>query len=119
MQFMLTVHGTLQEGDEFGAYDSREQMEKAMADTGAFNQKVMDAGQFVFAGGLLPASTAAVVDGTSGEARVTEGPYLQSEERIGGFWVLEVEDRETALRLAGEASAACRAQVEVRQLAGA
>lgn len=77
MQFMLTVNGSLQEGDEFGARGSREEIEQALADTGAFNDRLEQAGQLVFAGGLLPASTAAVVDATAGEAVTTEGPTAE------------------------------------------
>jgi hypothetical protein len=45
---------------------------------------------------------------------LTDGPYLETKEWLGGFWVFELPDRETALRWATEASAACAGKVEVR-----
>lgn len=79
-----------------------------------FNQKMNEANKIVFAGGLQPISSATVVDGTADEALVTDGPYLESREYLGGFWVLEAADLDEALALAKEASAACYHAVEVR-----
>ncbi|WP_374929483.1 YciI family protein [Kytococcus sedentarius] len=117
MQFMLTVHNAVTAADSFGAYADQKEMEQAMADTGAFNQTLVDAGVLLHVGGLMPGETATVVDATGGEATRTEGPYLPGE-RVGGFWVIEVDDREKALQFAAAGSAACRAPVEVRQFAG-
>jgi hypothetical protein len=116
-QYLLTVHGPA-EMDEFGSYGSKEEMEKAFAATGVFNDKLHAEGYWVFAGGLQPASTATVVDG-QGEAPVlTDGPYLETKEVIGGFWVIDAPDLDVALKLAAEGSKACRGKVEVRPFDG-
>lgn len=118
MQFMLTVHGAVTADDRFGAYGSEQEMNEALAATGRFNEKLEQEGVLLFAGGLLPAETATVVDGRDGAATVTQGAYLPGPERIGGFWVVEVDSRDEAIALAAEGSAACRNAIEVRQFAG-
>lgn len=113
MQYMMSVFGPA-EMTEFGNYPDRETMVQAMADTGVFNEKLQADGHFVFANGLASASTATVVDGRGGAPLVTDGPYLESKEYLGGFWVIEAEDLDQALALAAAGSKACRGKVEVR-----
>ena len=115
--YLLTVHGPA-ETDEFGSYGSQEEMEESMAATGVFNEKLRTDGYWVFAGGLAPASTATVVDGQGETPLMTDGPYLESKEVIGGFWVIDAPDLDVALRLAAEGSKACRGKVEVRPFDG-
>ncbi len=115
--YLLSVHGPA-EMEEFGSYGSREEMEQAFADTGAFNEKLKAEGYWVFAGGLQSASTATVVDGQGETPVMTDGPYLETKEAIGGFWVIDAADLDVALRLAAEGSKACRGKVEVRPFDG-
>lgn len=117
-QYLLSVHGAFEEGDAYGAYGSEEEMNAAFEATGKFNERLQADGHWVFGGGLQPASTATVVDGTGGSAVTTDGPYLETKEHIGGFWVIEAPDLDVALKLAAEGSAACRAKVEVRPFQG-
>jgi hypothetical protein len=112
-RYLMSVYGPA-EYNEYGNYPSEEAMNQAFADTGAFNQRLQDDGYFVFADGLAPATTATVVDGQGDAPVVTDGPYLESKEYIGGFWVIEAPDLDVALRLAAEGSKACRGRVEVR-----
>ncbi|MCA1712929.1 MAG: YciI family protein [Actinobacteria bacterium] len=116
-QYLLTVHGPAEMG-EFGNYGSKEAMEAAFAATGAFNDKLQADGYWVFAGGLEAASTATVVDGQGEAPLITDGPYLESKELIGGFWIIDAPDLDVALELAAEGSKACRGKVEVRPFAG-
>ena len=115
--YLLSVHGPA-EGGEFGNYGSKEEMEEAFAETGRFNDKLHDAGYWVFAGGLQPATTATVVDGQGEAPLITDGPYLETKEVIGGFWVIDAPDLDVALKLAAEGSKACRGKVEVRPFEG-
>ena len=115
--YLLSVHGPAERG-EYGNYPSKEAMEQAFADTGAFNDKLHADGYWVFAGGLLSAETATVVDGTGETPVITDGPYLESKEYIGGFWIIDAPDLDVALRLAAEGSRACRGKVEVRPFDG-
>ena len=108
-QYLLSVH--MVEGEEPPA---EEAMQAAYRAVDAFNAKVQEAGAWVFAGGLHPAETATVVNATSGEVLVTDGPFAEAKEQIGGFWVIEAPDLDAALKWAAEASAACAGPVEVR-----
>lgn len=117
-QYLLSVHGPAERTDEFGDYGSKEAMEEAFEATGRFNEQLRADGHWVFAGGLASGTTAKVVDGQSGTPVVTDGPYLESKELLGGFWIVEAADLDTALRLAAEGSAACRGKVEVRAFDG-
>ena len=115
--YLLAVHGPA-EMDEFGNYGSKEEMEESFAATGAFNDKLHADGYWVFAGGLQSASTATVVDGQGETPVMTDGPYLETKEVIGGFWVIDAPDLDVALKLAAEGSKACRGKVEVRPFDG-
>ena len=115
--YLLSVHGPAEMG-EYGNYGSKEEMEEAFAATGAFNDKLRAEGYWVFAGGLQSASTATVVDGQAETPVITDGPYLETKEVIGGFWIIDAPDLDVALRLAAEGSQACRGTVEVRPFDG-
>ncbi len=112
-QYLLAVHGPEE------VYDTPlEDMQASFEAVDKFNQKLQAAGQWVFGGGLERPSTASVVDNTQGKNVVTDGPYLEAKEHIGGFWVINVDDLDAALRWAAECSAACRSPIEVRPFDG-
>ena len=115
--YLLAVHGPA-ERNEFGNYGSKEEMEAAFAATGAFTDKLRAEGYWVFAGGLAPASAATVVDGQGQAPVMTDGPYLETKEALGGFWVIDAPDLDVALRLAAQGSKACGGKVEVRPFEG-
>ena len=109
-QYLLAVHGN----DEGDAAVPPEQQQKMYAAVGQFNDDINAAGVFVFGGGLESATTATVVDASSDETVMTDGPYLETKEHIGGFWIIEVADMDAALEWAAKGSAACMGKVEVR-----
>ncbi|HEV7275419.1 MAG TPA: YciI family protein [Devosiaceae bacterium] len=81
----------------------------------ALNDEMVAAGIRIFVGGLQPPSRAKSVRvRPRGKAAVTDGPYSEAKELIGGFWVLEVPDMEAAMAWGEKAATACRAGVEVR-----
>jgi hypothetical protein len=108
-QYMLSVH--MVEGAEM---PSPEEMQQAFAAVDAFNAKIQDQGAWVFGGGLEMPTTATVVQVKDGEALLTDGPFAESKEQLGGFWVIKAADLDAALDWAKQASVACRAPVEVR-----
>ncbi|MGZ4725412.1 MAG: YciI family protein, partial [Ilumatobacteraceae bacterium] len=71
-------------------------------------------GAWVFAGGLHPASTSTVVRVTNGDVLTSDGPFAESKEQLGGFWIITAPDLDAALAWAREATVACQAPVEVR-----
>jgi hypothetical protein len=85
-----------------------------MAAIDAFNDRLIAAGHWVFAGGLAAPSSATVVDNRGEEALVTDGPFLESKEYLAGFWVMEAADLDVALKLATEGSKVCNRKIEVR-----
>jgi hypothetical protein len=93
---------------------SEEIIKKMYADVDSFNQKLQASGAWVFAGGLHPSDTATVVNANNGDVLVTDGPFAEAKEQLGGFWVVEAPDLDAALKLAAEGSTACGAPVEVR-----
>jgi hypothetical protein len=108
-QYLLSVWHA--EGDPTPPEDEVQRMYAAV---GAFNQQIRDEGSWVFAGGLHPPTTATVVDGTGSEVVTTDGPFSESKEQIGGFWVVEAPDLDAALDIAARGSSACGGRVEVR-----
>jgi hypothetical protein len=108
-QYMLSVH--MVEGEEMPAPDVIEKMYK---DVDTFNQKLQKQGSWVFAGGLHPANIATVVRVKDGDVLTSDGPFAESKEQLGGFWVVEASDLDAALAIAAEGSSACGAPVEVR-----
>ncbi|MEA5454064.1 YciI family protein [Sinomonas sp. JGH33] len=79
-----------------------------------FNQRLIDEGYWVFAGGLGGPDTATVIDNRSEAPVVTDGPFVETKEYIIGFWIMEAPDLDVALKLATEGSKACNRKVEVR-----
>jgi hypothetical protein len=84
----------------------------------ALNDELNAAGAWVFGGGLLPAKNAGVARYADGEVLITDGPYAESKEQIGGFWVIEAADEATARQWALKASDACEGPVELRPFQG-
>lgn len=116
-KYLMSVWGpdSDYEKDNYG-YASEEEMMASFEATGKFNDKLQEQGYFVFADGLDAAKTATVVDGQGDKPIITDGPYVEAKEYIAGFWIIDVPDLDVALKLAAEASAACRGKVEVRPM---
>ena len=91
-----------------------EEAQRAYQAVDDFNKEVQAAGAWVFAGGLRPSSAATVVRAQGGQVITTDGPYAETKEQIGGFWVIKAADRDSALDWAAKGSAACGWPVEVR-----
>ena len=108
-QYMLAVHGTVDDPEL-----DPETIQPIFEAVDRVNKKMVDAGVWVFGGGLEPIEVATTVDNTGAEAIVTDGPFAESKEWIGGFWILELPDLDAALQWATEASKACAGKVEVR-----
>jgi hypothetical protein len=108
-QYLLSVHHA--EGDT-GL--SEEEMQRSYQLVDEFNKELQSSGAWVFAGGLHPPSTATVVRAQGGQVVTTDGPFTETKEQLGGFWVIQAADLDAALELAAKGSAACGLAVEVR-----
>ena len=100
--------------DEYETGFDSEEAQRIGAQVDAVNEEITAAGAWVFAGGLHPASSATVLRPTGGTVSMTDGPYAESKEQMGGFWVIEVPDADAALMWARKGAAACERPVEVR-----
>src|SRR5260370_42286273 len=85
-QYLISVYQP-----EGGTPPARE-LDKIMRDVDALNEEIRAAGSWVFAGGLHPSSTATVVRLQDGEMLVTDGPFVEGKEHIGGVWGLQAAD---------------------------
>jgi hypothetical protein len=113
-QYLLSVW---HDGDytvDFSSPDAQ----RRVAQVGAFNDDLQRSGAWVFGAGLYPTSSATVVRSAGGEVSMTDGPYAETKEQMGGFWIVEAADLDAALDLAGKAAAACAGPVEVRPMQG-
>ena len=93
---------------------SEEEMTQSGKDVDALNDELQKSGSWVFAGGLHPADTATVVQVEGSDVVTTDGPFAESKEHLGGFWVIRADDLDAALAIGRRATVACRAPVEVR-----
>jgi hypothetical protein len=108
-QYLLSVHSSSSDYDR-----SLEEMQPMFEAVDRFNQGLMADGSWVFAGGLERIEAASTVDNTGGDVIVTDGPYLETKEYLGGFWIIEAPDLEAAREIAAKGSEACGGKVEVR-----
>jgi hypothetical protein len=98
-------------------YDPSREDEEMMRDIHALNEEMEAAGARVFAGGLEPARMAkSLRKQPKGDVIITDGPYTEAKEHIGGFWIIEATDLDEALGWARKATVACRVPVEVRRI---
>ena len=83
----------------------------------ALNKEMIAAGVRIYACGLYPASMAkCLAPAPDGGVLITDGPYLETKEHIGGFWILETADMDQAVAWARKGVAATRGKVEVREI---
>ena len=108
-QYLVAIHHP-------DTYDASLEDEAMHREIDVLNDEMKAAGVRVFVGGLQPARRAKSLRTQSGgKVLIIDGPYLETKEHVGGFWVLEVADLNEALEWGRKAALACRAPVEVRQ----
>jgi hypothetical protein len=98
-------------------YDPSLEGEAMVRDISALNKEMIAAGVRKLACGLSPASKAKTLRAQpDGDVLITDGPYLETKEHIGGFWILECADMDEALAWARKGAVACRASGDVREI---
>ena len=108
-QYLVAIHHP----DDYEPSFEDEAMHR---DIDVLNEEMVAAGIRVFVGGLHPAKNAKSLRAQpGGKVLITDGPYVETKEHIGGFWVLHATDMNEALEWGRKAVVACRAPVEVRQ----
>jgi hypothetical protein len=112
MRFMMIV---IPKGYETAAADAAPSAE-AVAKMMEYNKSLQKAGVLLGLDGLFPPSTGARVSYTDGKAAVTDGPFPDAKEAIGGYWIIQVRSREEAIEWARRAPMANNEIIEVRQI---
>jgi hypothetical protein len=93
-------------------------MQAAFKATAELNAELQAKGVWVFGGGLQPPTSATVVRVHDGDVLLTDGPFAEAKEQLGGFWVIKAADLDEALAWAAKATVACAQPVEVRPFQG-
>ena len=107
-RYLVAIHHP----DDYDASREDAAMERAID---VLNEEMVAAGVRIFVGGLRPAGDAkSLRTQPDGKVLITDGPYLETKEHMGGFWVVEAADMNEALAWGRKAALACRAPVEVR-----
>ena len=106
-QYLVAIHRP----DDYDASVEDDAMRREIR---ALNVEMVAAGVRKFVGGLAPPREARAVRVKDGNALVTDGPYIETKEHMGGLWVLETDTLDEVLDWARKAAIACRAPVEVR-----
>ena len=107
-QYLISVYHP-----EYGEF-APEALDQIRRDVDTLNGEIRASGAWIFAGGLHPSSTATVLRVKDGEVLTTDGPFAEGKEHIGGFWVVEVPDLDSALEWGRKATRACQVPIEVR-----
>jgi hypothetical protein len=110
-QYLLSVHSV--EG-EVGDPMTDEEMQQSWKQVQVLNEEMKSAGAWVFGGALHEPDTATVVRISESEVLTTDGPFAESKEHLGGFYIIEADDLDAALAWASKATAAVRKPIEVR-----
>lgn len=98
-------------------FDPSSVSESMMEDIHALNREMIAAGVRKFACGISPAANAKTLrKQADGTVLVTDGPYTETKEHIGGFWILEAANMDEALAWARKGAIACDVPGEVREL---
>jgi hypothetical protein len=108
-EYMLAVHSV-----EGAPMPTEEAIQSSFARVDRVNEELRAAGGWVFAGGLLPPASATVVRVENGRTTMTDGPFAETKEQLGGFWVIRCADLDEALAWAEKCAVACMNPVEVR-----
>jgi hypothetical protein len=112
-QYLLSVHSV--EGEARDPM-TEEEMRQFQERIGALQEEMKSAGAWVFVGRLHEPDTATVVRVSEGETLTTDGPFAESKEHLGGFYIVEAEDLDSAIGWASKTAAIIAAPIEVRPL---
>jgi hypothetical protein len=102
------------EGEARGQPKTPEEMQTFMEGVAALEAEMKGSGAFVFGGALHDPDAATVVRGSDGDLVTTDGPFAESKEHIGGFYIINADDLDEALAWAGKVVEAIHAPIEVR-----
>ena len=110
MQYLLMIY---RNEAEIGGMTAAEH-QKVQADYGAFTQSIIQSGNFKAGDGLQPTTTATTIRVRDGKTLTTDGPFAETREQLGGYYLVEAKDLDTALGIAARIPCAKSGSIEVR-----
>jgi hypothetical protein len=113
--YLLSVHSVEGEARE---PMTDEEMAQSHKQLGVLEQEMKSTGAWVVSGRLHEPDTATVVRMAGGEVVTTDGPFVESKEHLGGFYIIQAEDLDAALAWASQVTDVIKAPIEVRPFAG-
>jgi len=109
MQYLLLIYSA--ESD-----DANQDTAKLMADYGAFTQDIIQSGNFKAADRLRPVADATTVRVREGKTLTTDGPFAETREQLGGYYLVEAKDLDEAVGIAAKVPTAKHGSIEVRPI---
>lgn len=112
MQYMLLIYGDEREWTTMSEDDAK----KMYAAYGAYTQELIDSGAMRGGSELAPISSATTVRVRGGKVQTTDGPFAETKEQLGGYYIIEVPTLDDAVRWASKIPSAAWGSVEVRPM---
>jgi hypothetical protein len=112
MQYLLMIYRSEAELSQMSPADRQ----KMTAEYGAFTQSIIQSGHFKAGDGLQPTTTATTVRVRDGKILTTDGPFAETREQLGGYYLIEAKDLDTALGIAARIPGAKGGSIEVRPI---
>jgi hypothetical protein len=112
-QYMFSAYGA-----ETGPAMTEEEMQGSWQRILTLEEEMKSAGALVFSGRLLEPETATVVRIANGDVMTTDGPFAESKEHLGGFYIIEAKDMDAALGWATKVTRVINEPIEVRAFVG-
>jgi hypothetical protein len=112
MEYMILIYG-----DEraFGGLEEA-QLKAMYAEYGTYTQELMQAGVMRAGSELKPASTATTLRNRGGKVLMTDGPFAETKEQLGGYYLIDVPNLDAAVKWAGKCPGAKHGSIEIRPL---
>ena len=110
MQYLLLIY----ENEQNWSHYTKNQGDSMMAEYGAFNDAIKKSGQYLGGNALQPTSTASTVRVRAGKTSTTDGPFAETKEQLGGYYLVEAKDLDEATKLAARIPSAQWGSIEVR-----
>jgi hypothetical protein len=114
MQYMLLIYTNEKEWVKL----SDKERGKVYGEYGTFTEEIVKSGNFKVGEELAPTNTATTVRVRNGKTQVTDGPFAETREQLGGFYLVEAANLDQAIQIAGRIPSARDGSIEIRPLAG-
>ena len=112
MKYLCLIYDNEKEWVKF----PKDVQDKYMGEYGAFTESIKKSGKFVGANQLQPTQTATTVRARNGKVSTTDGPFAETKEQLGGYYLIEARDLNDAIQVASRIPSARSGSIEVRPI---